>query len=153
MAIFNNKGKTCDEFCTPYFLFNKLNNIFNFTLDAACTSYNCKCKEGFFVDKNINGLLERWSGNVFCNPPFSQKSEWVEKAHNEIMANNCNIVVMILPTNSMETSCWHKFIYPNYKYDILQGRVQFIHPDPDKNVGNNSGTTIVYFFNMKTNKE
>jgi len=146
MPIFNNKGKTCDTFRTPDWLFSKLHSIFDFQTDVACDSKNKKTYFGFCHDLGMDGLSQDWKGRVFCNPPFSEKSKWMEKAHNEVMNGNCSVCVMILPTNSMETQCWHDFVYGKYHYEILKGRVQFEHEDPAKMVGNNSGTTIVYFF-------
>lgn len=65
----NNKGFTNDLFRTPHSIFKQLDDIFNFTLDAACTSYDSKCMQGNFYDKGIDGLSVSWQGRVFCNPP------------------------------------------------------------------------------------
>lgn len=82
--MMNQKGQDC--FRTPPHIFNQLNAIFNFTVDAACTSENKLCAEGFCLDEGRNGLLESWTGHrVFCNPPFSNKGDWIEKAHSEVV--------------------------------------------------------------------
>lgn len=39
----NQKGKTNDNFETPKYIFEQLNRVFTFTLDAACTKANCLC--------------------------------------------------------------------------------------------------------------
>lgn len=144
--IFNTKGKTCDTFCTPDYLYNELNRIFTFEIDAACTTDNCKSPIGYYYDKGIDGLEQEWNKRIFCNPPFSEKGKWIKKAHDSVMNGQCPVVIMILPVNSMETKPFFDYIYGKFSYKILQGRVQFIHPDPSKNIGNNSGTVIVYFF-------
>lgn len=83
---------------------------------------------------------------AFCNPPFSQKAEFIEKAHKEVQAGNCPICVMILPLNSMDTKVWHEIIEGRYHYEILKGRISFIDPETKQpRKGNNSGTVIVYF--------
>lgn len=56
----NVKGN--DNFRTPQPLFDQLNQIFNFTLDAACTMEDCKCEKGFFFDQGINALEQNWGG-------------------------------------------------------------------------------------------
>ena len=56
----NVKGN--DNFQTPDHIFKQLNDIFNFTLDAACTTENCKCKYGFGFDDGINALEVSWGG-------------------------------------------------------------------------------------------
>ena len=143
----NRLGKKASErddgMLTPLWLFDQLNSIFSFTKDAACTPSNCLCDSGFYSD----ALKQDWRGErIFCNPPFSGKGYWMQKAHNEVQNNGCPIVVMILPTNSMDSKPWHQYVYPYYKFDILEGRVSFLDPVTmlPKN-GNNSGTTIVYF--------
>lgn len=90
---------------------------------------------------------------MFCNPPFSEKDKWIRKAHDEVQNGNCPIVVMVLPTNSMSAAVWDDVIYPNYKFDVLRGRVSFVDPTTGKPAtGNNSGTTIVYFWKKPRNK-
>ena len=41
-ALFSSKKK---DYCTPQDLFNKLNEEFNFSLDAAATDKSAKCTE------------------------------------------------------------------------------------------------------------
>lgn len=151
----NNKGSTLDSFQTPDFLFQDLHNKFNFNMDAACESHNKKLKNGFTIDTGIDGLSCPWTGlRVFCNPPFSGKEYWIMKAHQAVQFENCYLVVMILPTNSMSSAIWDEIIYPNYKFDILKGRISFINPKTGKpQSGNNSGSTLVYFWKKPSNKD
>lgn len=58
----NVKGN--DNFRTPDHVFKQLNDIFNFTLDAACTTEDCKCERGFFYDNGIDALKISWGGNA-----------------------------------------------------------------------------------------
>jgi site-specific DNA-methyltransferase (adenine-specific) len=149
----NQKGN--DEFCTPKHLFDQLDDIFKFELDVACTSHNnllsdrgCIYYEGgFCYDKKFDGLKLSWGDErCFCNPPFSDKAKWIEKAYNEVINGNCPICVMILPTNCMDSKAWHKYIEGKMFYEILEGRVSFIDPKTQEpKSGNNSGTIIVYF--------
>lgn len=141
----NVKGN--DNFRTPKNLYNQLDRIFNFTLDAACTTEDCKCSCGLYHDKGFNALDCCWGGErVFCNPPFSKKAEFIAKAYNEVINGNCPIVVMILPSNCQDSKAFQQYIKKNFFYETLCGRVSFVDPktgEPMK--GNNSGTTIVYF--------
>jgi len=83
---------------------------------------------------------------AFCNPPFSQKSEFIEKAYNEVLYGECPICVMILPILAMDTIAWHKYIEGIFHYEVLKGRISFIDPETmQPKSGNNSGTVIVYF--------
>jgi len=125
---------------TPQNLFNALNEKFNFEIDAACDFNNMKCGRGF--DENSNGLIQDWHGRTFCNPPYSQKKEWIKKAIYEVENNGCPLVVMILPC-TME--CIREI--KHYKYDVLNKRVSFIVPETKKPTkGNRTGTIIVYFW-------
>lgn len=58
----NVKGN--DGFETPDFLYRQLDRVFNFTLDAACTTANCKAPRGLYFDQGINALQTSWGGNV-----------------------------------------------------------------------------------------
>lgn len=58
----NVKGN--DNFRTPDHIFKQLNNIFNFTLDAACTTEDCKCSKGFYHDQGVDALNMSWGGNA-----------------------------------------------------------------------------------------
>ena len=87
-----------DGFETPDFLYRQLDRVFNFTLDAACTTANCKAPRGLYFDQGIDALQTSWGGErVFCNPPFSQKAAFIAKAYNEVINGQCAIVVIVLP--------------------------------------------------------
>ena len=142
----NPKGKGNDNFRTPAYIFNQLDKIFNFQIDIACTRSNCLCPKGFYFDEGKNALIENWNGRAFCNPPFSKKSEFIEKAHKEVISGKCPICVMILPILSMDTIAWHKYIEDIFKYEILKGRISFVDPETlQPKSGNNCGSVIVYF--------
>lgn len=146
----NQKGKGQDDFQTPNYIFKQLQDIFNFTADAACTQENKLCEIGF-----TDGLNQHWGYHrVFCNPPFSAKKAWIEKAHKEVSLGTCPVCVMILPVNSMDSDPWHEFIYGKYLYQILHGRIAFIDPVTQKpKKGNPSGTAIVYFMRKPNIKD
>lgn len=136
-----------DNFQTPEHLFKQLNDIFNFTLDAACTTENCRCSKGFYHDQGIDALNISWEQErVFCNPPFSQKAAFIEKAYNEVINGDCPVCVMVIPSNCQDSKAFQKFIKKNFFFETLSGRVAFIDPETKQPMkGNNSGTTIVYF--------
>lgn len=150
----NQKGKGKDGYLTPAHIYSHLNSIFAFTHDAACTRGNMLSPDGFCFDEGRDGLTDSWEGcRVFCNPPFSDKASWMSKAHEEVSSGRCPVCIMVLPTNSMAQTFWHKYVYGKYHYEILDGRAAFINPDtmkPDTN--NTSGTTIIYFMMKPTVK-
>ena len=99
------------EWGTPQDLYDKLNERFHFDLDPACTTENCKCPKGFYADKGIDGLREKWFGNVYLNPPYGQIiSHWINKAYYEHRHGNCKLVVALLPART-DTKYFHGYIY------------------------------------------
>lgn len=49
-----------DEWATPQWLFDKLDNKYRFTLDPCATEHNHKCDRYF--TKDIDGLKQSWEG-------------------------------------------------------------------------------------------
>lgn len=136
-----------DAFNTPQSFFQQLDAIFSFEIDVACDSGNIKCPRGFPIDKGFCGLSSRWDGRVFCNPPFSQKNKWIEKAISEVESGNCPICVMVLPLNCMSADgFFNGVIKKGYFYEILNRRIQFLDNETKLPVtGNDTGTVVVYF--------
>lgn len=101
--------KPRDCYNTPEHVFRQLDEVFSFTLDAACDSTNVKCPAGFMLDFGQDGLAESWAGHrVFCNPPFSTKADWIDKAVREVEEGGCHVVAMILPLNCMSAGAFHQ---------------------------------------------
>lgn len=62
-----------DDWETPQKLFDKLNDLYRFTLDPCSTDTNAKCNKHYTIKDD--GLAQSWSGErVFCNPPMAEKS-------------------------------------------------------------------------------
>ena len=69
-------SRKSDEYSTPSWLYDQLNDEFSFTLDPCATDDNHKCEKYFTKDQD--GLNQSWAyERVFCNPPYSKISEWV----------------------------------------------------------------------------
>lgn len=108
------------EWYTPKWLFNKLNDQFNFTLDAASSNLNRLVKRNFTVEDNA--LTQDWSQDiVFCNPPYNKNPKWFEK----ISQCGAKSVVVLVPIRA-STQYWFKYVYP-YASEIFvfQGRLNF----------------------------
>lgn len=111
-----------DEWATPKEFFDKLNKIYNFTLDPCATKENHKCKNYF--TKEQDGLKQEWGGNrVFCNPPYGREiSKWVEKAYNENKKGT--FIVMLVPART-DTKWFHNYIYKKHEIRFIKGRLKF----------------------------
>jgi phage N-6-adenine-methyltransferase len=112
-----------DEWETPQDLFDELNKEFNFNFDVAASRENAKCRN--FYGKELDGLKQEWEElSIFCNPPYSEISKWVEKAFNECWW--AKGIVMLLPART-DTRWFHKYIYKNPDCEIrfIKGRLKF----------------------------
>lgn len=113
-----NNDKSTPEYETPQWLFDHLDQEFNFTLDSAALTENAKC-ETFFTPKT-DGLKKSWADKtVWCNPPFSKHEigDWVQKAYEE--SKNGATTVMLLLSSYKDYRWWKDF--------CVHGQVRFIH--------------------------
>lgn len=92
-----------DEWETPQELFDKLHEEFHFTMDAAASYDNAKCKRFWSDSLELNWSEER----AWCNPPYSKWQKFVAKA-----AESSNLSVLLLPART-DTKAFHAYIYNN----------------------------------------
>jgi phage N-6-adenine-methyltransferase len=111
-----------DEWETPKDLFEKLNYKYNFNTDLCATEVNHKCDQYF--TKQHDGLIQKWRGVCWCNPPYSNITAWVHKAVME--SYNGTLTVMLIPART-DTKWFHNYIYKNSDVDIefIKGRLKF----------------------------
>lgn len=107
----NNKQN--DNWETPQYLYDKLNDEFGFDYDP--------CP----LNSKYDGLNTEWGACNFVNPPYSRvlKEKFVLKAIEESKKGKTS--VLLLPV-STSTKLFHQYILPNAKeIRFLQGRVKF----------------------------
>lgn len=118
-AIFQSNS---DEWETPQALFDSLDAEFHFDLDACASEDNHKCERWF--SKEEDGLKQNWGGcHVFCNPPYSKISKWVEKAYRETRQDG-TVVVLLIPART-DTRYFHNYIYHRSEIRFVNGRLRF----------------------------
>lgn len=119
--VFKRKGKSV-EWATPEHLFRQLEAEFGpFDLDPCATPETARAPEFFTITDN--GLMQRWHGRVFCNPPYGRGiGEWVRKAHAEADAGAT--VVMLLPA-STDSWWWHDHCLKALEVRFIRGRLKF----------------------------
>ena len=112
-----------EKWATPQDLFDKLNDEFHFTLDAAASPDNAKCANYFTEEQN--GLVQSWGGHtVWCNPPYCRKTGlWVKKAYEEHQRTGCT-VVMLLPSRT-DVRWFHDYILGKAEIRFIKGRLKF----------------------------
>lgn len=112
-----------EKWATPQDFFDKLNEEFHFTLDAAASSDNAKCTNYFTEEQD--GLAQSWGGHtVWCNPPYCRKTGlWVKKAYEEHQRTGCT-VVMLLPSRT-DVRWFHDYILGKAEIRFIKGRLKF----------------------------
>lgn len=120
------RSSNSDEWETPAYLFEELNEEFRFTLDPCSTADNAKCLKHY--TKEEDGLRWSWGGErVFCNPPYSKISTWVKKAYTESLKPN-TLVVLLIPART-DTRYFHDYILHRSEIRFIKGRVRFSGKD------------------------
>lgn len=108
------------EWSTPADLFNELNEIFHFDLDACADATNAKCSRYF--TKEQDALKQRWSGRVFMNPPYGRViAAFMHKAYEESLLGAT--VVCLVPSRT-DTDWWHRYAKRG-QIIYLRGRLKF----------------------------
>ena len=120
-----------DRYETPQWLFDLINKLLCFTLDAAASATNAKVEN--YYSKLVNGLLQTWAKyRVWLNPPFSSIGQWIKKIIEE---SDAELVMALLPT-SYNTSWWRELVMPHATLVIIPpgGRLTFgDHTDTIRN--------------------
>lgn len=125
---------------TPDDLFTALDGEFNFTLDAAASPPNAKCKrflceDHWYRSQASTDALDpdvSWNGRVWLNPPYGREAgPWIAKAKQEAYYN-AQVVVMLLPSRT-DVAWWHDYIWDSslnrpqagVEVRFLRGRLKF----------------------------
>ena len=111
-----------DMWETPQWLFDKLNEQYQFTLDVCALPENAKCERFFSPEQD--GLAQRWAGACWMNPPYGREiGKWVRKAYESAQAGAT--VVCLLPART-DTAWWHDYCMKG-DIEFLRGRLRFIN--------------------------
>lgn len=104
-----------------------------FSLDVAASGQNAKCERYYTIEDD--GLTQPWDGRVWCNPPYSDCSAWVQKAWAEWKSARPTLIVMLLPANRVEQGWWQDHVEPfrdrpssPLRVEFLRGRMRFDRP-------------------------
>jgi site-specific DNA-methyltransferase (adenine-specific) len=107
-----------DEWTTPQWLYDMLNQEFRFTLDPCATQENAKC-EKFFTQEQ-DGLIQSWDDEViFCNPPYSKIKDWIQKGF-----ESKAVSVFLIPART-DTKYFHAFCSRAKEIRFIKGRLKF----------------------------
>lgn len=111
------------EWETPQDLFDFLDGLFGFTLDAAASVGNAKCSRYF--TKEDDALAQEWNGRVWVNPPYGREiGRFVEKGARSVFSRDAEVVVMLLPART-DTAWWHDWVMNAQEIWLIRGRLRF----------------------------
>ena len=107
-----------DEWTTPKWLFDRLNAVFQFTVDAAATRHNSMCE-----DLYTDGLSVSWEGErIWCNPPYSKIKLWAAKFIEESERADC--IVALIPART-DTKWFQSIAKSADHIHFIKGRLKF----------------------------
>lgn len=111
-----------DNWATPQDLFDRINAVFRFTLDAAASAENAKCARYFTREQD--GLVQDWGREVvWLNSPYGREiGKWIGKAR--AAAEQGATVVCLVPART-DTAWWHDHVIPAGEVTFLRGRLRF----------------------------
>lgn len=115
--MFSNTG---DDRSTPQWLFDLLNNQYDFNIDAAANKHNTKCP--VYFNEESDGLKQVWreTDRLFINPPYSKVRDWVAKS-----AANSALSVQLVAART-DTRWWHDFVFNGADWVLFyKGRLKF----------------------------
>jgi len=134
---------------TPDHIFDPINDIFNFDLDACASNENKKCKNYFTISDNC--LTVPWKyKSVWLNPPYSRANKtdpqsgtliYIKKAFEEVyFQKNSETVVLLIP-NTSENTYYHDYIFKSEYLLFIRSRISFISLGKAQ-AGNTKGSVI-----------
>jgi|SRR5579864_1012023 len=113
------KSESC-EWETPQDVFDKLNLEFGFKTDVCANIVNTKCANYFC--KRVDGLIQKWTGACWMNPPYGRTIKlWMKKAYESALDGA--IVVCLVPART-DTAWWHDFAMRG-EIRYIRGRLKF----------------------------
>ncbi len=116
-GVFSSKT---EEWGTPAWLFDDLNQEFGFTLDVCATPENAKCPAFFTAESD--GLEMDWDGVCWMNPPYGRNiGRWIRKALDASAKGST--VVCLIPART-DTRWWHDYV-SQAEVRFLRGRLYF----------------------------
>ncbi len=100
-----------DHWSTPEHIYADLHREFDFTFDP--------CP----LMSNDDGRKVKWTGRVFCNPPYSRIVEFLKKGLFHLANGECSLLVYLVPART-DTAWFHDYCKKG-EVRFLRGRLKF----------------------------
>ena len=131
-----------NEWATPKSVVRPLADaVGGFDLDPASGAEQTPHAEDVYTEAD-DGLHQPWYGEVWCNPPFSEKDAWLRKAIDE--RENYDRCIMLIPVDT-STDWFHDYVTEADFVCFDGSRISFVKPDGSQGNSPNFGTMFVVF--------
>jgi phage N-6-adenine-methyltransferase len=140
-------NKEKDVWQTPNWLWKGIaERVGGFDLDPCAGPDTEIADRNLYIGRGEDGLDATWKAeNVFVNPPFSEKADWLEKVVDEKI--NYERCFVITPDSTDTKSWWHEYIAEHADYVWFPyGRVGYYDPIDEKIKGSPSFGSAVSVF-------
>ena len=131
---------------TPKVLFDPLNELLQFKVDAAADSSNHLLPEWYGPGSLLgeDALdVPIWLSPAWCNPPYGRGIErWLKKFIEQKELGNR--VVALVPART-EVRWWYDYVVPEANIIFLVGRVPFVDPARTKPTQPDHGSALLTY--------
>jgi ParB family chromosome partitioning protein len=145
-SLIGDIARTSDEWYTPSSIVKSGRQALGGRIDldpCSCPAAQETVRADRYFSKGDDGLAQRWAGRVWCNPPFSLVSRFVEKVVHEYEAGG--VTTAILLTNDCTDTAWfHRAARAAAAICFPRGRIKFISPVRDTS-SPMQGAALFYF--------
>lgn len=139
--VSNNSGES--EWYTPAEYIESAKNVMGkIDLDPASSeAANKVIKAKKYFDEKINGLIQKWHGSIWMNPPYSQPliNDFIEKLETEEYDQ-----AIVLVNNATETRWGQKLLELCNAVCFHTGRIRFVSPEGEQGAAPLQGQMIAY---------
>ena len=135
MSVGKNGKIFHNDYATPKYIYEPLNNEFNFDFDPCPLNHNIT---------KWNGLIVDWGKSNFVNPPYDRKTKeaFIKKGIDEYKKGKT--VVFLLPV-STSTKIFHEHILINNpEIRFIKGRIKFA----DNKAGSFDNMLVIFKYNL-----
>ena len=148
-----------DLWRTPLYLFDALDQEFEFQFDVCASDNNKLC--GCYFSESFSALDNDWdcftedhldqvtSNRCFLNPPYSETQAFTERAAQQAKLHNITVVALV--NANTDTKWFADAVKSSNEIRLITGRIGFIGEEGKKSNGNTKGQcVIIWRGNCKT---
>ena len=112
--------KPADDYYTPRWVFESLKTHFDLDVCAPCGGVPWLPATDHYCIKD-DGLAQEWSGLVWCNPPYSDPTPWIDK-----FLDHANGIMLVQVSKS---KAFIKLWEQSHTIVMLPPNIKFEHKD------------------------